>query len=237
MGVVSMKAFRVFIGFDEKETVAYHVLSHSIQRHATVPVSITPVMRSQVERLYTRPRGPLESTDFSMTRFLVPYLSNYEGHSLFLDCDMLCQSDIGEVFLYGLAFPDKAVQVVQHDYVPKTARKFLNQPQTAYHRKNWSSVMLFNNALCPQLTPDYVNQATGLDLHQFRWLKDEQIGDLPKEWNWLVDEYEPNATAKLLHYTLGTPCFTEYIHCAHADLWRDEFARMTTPLSLIAVYE
>lgn len=225
-----MKTFRVFIGYDAKETVAYHVLSHSIQRHASTPVSITPIMRKQVERLYGRPRGPLESTDFSMTRFLVPYLSNYEGYSLFLDCDMLCQADIGELFLYGLAYPDKAVQVVKHDYVPKTAQKFLNQPQTPYQRKNWSSVMLFSNALCRALTPEYVNTATGLDLHQFKWMSDNKIGSLPKEWNWLVDEYEPNEQAKLLHYTLGTPCFTDYAGCTHADLWMREFSLVASPV-------
>lgn len=225
-----MKSFKIYIGYDDKETVAYHVLSHSILRHASTPVSITPVMRSQIERVYTRPRGPLESTDFSMTRFLVPYLSNYEGHSLFLDCDMLCQSDIGEVFLYGLAYPDKAVQVVQHNYVPKSSRKFLDQPQTLYHRKNWSSVMLFNNALCKALTPEYVNSATGLALHQFQWLKDDQIGALPLEWNWLVDEYEPNEKAKLLHYTLGTPCFPQYENCTHADVWFDELSRLMVPV-------
>ena len=217
-----MKMFRVFIGFDSAETVAYHVLSHSIHRHASAPVSITPIMRSQIDSLYTRPRGPLESTDFSMTRFLVPYISGYEGHSLFLDCDMLCQADIGELFLYGLAYPDKAVQVVKHDYVPKSGTKFLDQPQTIYRRKNWSSVMLFNNALCKQLTPDYVNTATGLDLHQFSWLKDEQIGELPRDWNWLVGEYEQNDKAKLLHYTLGGPWFDESRSCDQHEVWDAE---------------
>lgn len=224
-----MKAVRVFIGYDEKETVAYHVLSHSILRHASVPVSLTPLVRKQVEAVYTRPRGPLESTDFSMTRFLVPYLSGYEGISVFLDCDMLCQSDIGELCVYPLAHPKKAVHVVQHEYVPKTAKKFLDQPQSPYRRKNWSSVMVFNNALCKQLTPEYVNAATGLDLHQFAWLDDDQIGSLPREWNWLVGEYEPNEKAKLLHYTLGTPCFDEYVDCTHAGLWHDELSRLMYP--------
>ena len=230
-----MKTFRVYIGYDQHETVAYHVLSHSILRHASTPISITPVMRSQIQNIYTRPRGPLESTDFSMTRFLVPYLSGFEGHSLFLDCDMLCQADIGELFIYGLAYPDKAVHVVQHDYVPKSAKKFLDQPQTAYHRKNWSSVMLFNNALCTQLTPEYVNQATGLALHQFQWLRDEQIGALPLDWNWLVGEYEKNEKAKLLHYTLGTPCFEEYGHCDQAQRWMDVLSEVLSPCSADAV--
>lgn len=225
-----MKSVQIYIGYDQEETVAYHVLSHSIHRHAQVPVSITPVMRSQIEAIYTRPRGPLESTDFSMTRFLVPYLSNYEGHSLFLDCDMLCQANIGELFFYALAYPNKAVQVVQHDYTPKSSAKFLGQPQTPYPRKNWSSVILFNNALCKKLTPDYVNTVTGLDLHQFRWLDESQIGALPMDWNWLVGEYAPNPKAKLLHYTLGTPCFPQYRECDQADVWFEEYERLRSPL-------
>lgn len=230
-----MKAFRIYIGYDEKETVAYHVLSHSIMRHASCPVSITPLIRSQIEQVYTRPRGPLESTDFSMTRFLVPYLCGYEGYALFLDCDMLCQSDIGELLVYVAGFPDKAVHVVQHEYVPKTTSKFLDQPQTAYHRKNWSSVMLFNNALCKQLTPEYVNTATGLDLHQFQWVDDVQIGAIPKTWNWLVGEYPASEHAKLLHYTLGTPCFTAYADCDQADLWRAEWERMNAPYADLSI--
>jgi hypothetical protein len=222
-----MKSFQVYIGYDEKESVAYHVLSHSILRHASCPVSITPVMRSQIERVYTRPRGPMESTDFSLSRFLVPYLSGYEGYSLFLDCDMLCQADIAQLLMYGLAFQNKAVHVVQHDYTPMSTRKFLDQPQTTYAKKNWSSVMLFNNRRCTALTPEYVNAATGLALHQFQWLHEEEVGDLPTEWNWLVGEYAPNADAKLLHYTLGTPCFPEYAQCEQADRWHAEYARMT----------
>jgi lipopolysaccharide biosynthesis glycosyltransferase len=224
-----VKTLQVFIGFDSAETVAYHVLSHSILRHASVPVSITPIVRAQVDSLYTRPRSPLESTDFSMTRFLVPYLSNYEGHSLFLDCDMLCQDDISGLFVQGLAYPEKAVHVVQHDYTPKTTKKFLNQAQTPYQKKNWSSVMLFHNAKCRALTPDYVNTATGLALHQFQWLQEHEIGALSKEWNWLVGEYEPNDKAKILHYTLGTPCFADYAGCDQANLWHEEFERMRAP--------
>lgn len=230
-----MNPLRIFIGYDAKETVAYHVLCHSILRHATVPVMFVPLVRSQLTHCYTRPRGPLESTDFSMTRFLVPYLSHYEGYSLFLDCDMLCQADLGELFLYGLAFPAKAVQVVQHHYTPGTVQKFLNQAQTVYHRKNWSSVMLFNNARCKQLTPEYVDTATGLELHQFKWLYDDQIGELPREWNWLVGEYPENEQAKLLHYTLGTPCFPGYEHGADATRWFSELERIMMPMKLKAV--
>jgi hypothetical protein len=213
---------RIFIGYDPNETVAYHTLAHSILRRASIPVAIAPLMRSQLGRLYTRPRGPTESTEFSLTRFLVPALSDFQGWSMFIDCDMLCRGDIAELFAFTKVADDKAVLVCQHDYVPKTARKFLDQVQTKYPRKNWSSVMLFNNARCAALTPDYVNQASGLDLHRFTWLKDAEIGAIPLEWNWLVGEYAYNPAAKIVHYTLGGPYFDEYRDCDYAAEWFEE---------------
>jgi hypothetical protein len=217
-----MSVFQVFIGFDPNEAVAYHTLAHSILRRSSIPVSIAPVMQSQLKGLYTRPRGPTESTEFSLTRFLVPALSQYRGWSMFIDCDMLCRADIAELAALRAQAADKAVLVCKHDYVPKTARKFLDQVQTKYPRKNWSSVMLFNNAKCAALTPQYVNQASGLDLHRFAWLKDEQIGSLPLEWNWLVGEYDYSAAAKIAHYTLGGPYFDEYRDCDYAAEWFEE---------------
>jgi hypothetical protein len=216
---------RIFIGYDSKESVAYHTLAHSIVRQSSVPVSIAPVMQSQLKGIFTRPRGPTESTEFSLTRFLVPALSGFEGWSLFMDCDMLCRADIGQLTAQVESNPDKAVLVCQHDYVPKTERKFLDQVQTKYPRKNWSSLMLFNNARCRALTPDYVNSATGLELHRFAWTEDALIGALPLEWNWLVGEYPHNAQAKIVHFTLGGPYFDEYRDCDYADEWRDENRR------------
>lgn len=221
-----MKPINIFVGFDHRETVAYHVLCNSIMRHASCPVAFTPVIQSQLRSmgLYTRERGKFETTEFSLTRFLVPYLSNYEGISIFMDSDMLCQADITDLLIYPLAHPSKAVHVVQHDYTPKTMLKMDHQPQTMYPRKNWSSLMVFNNSECRMLTPDYVNTATGLELHRFHWLKDEQIGSLPLEFNWLVSEYSPTDKAKLLHYTLGGPWFEQHRDCDHADLWNQELA-------------
>lgn len=219
-------SLRIFIGWDSREPLAYAVLADSILRHASVPVSITPLSLSSLRRIYTRARGSTESTEFSLTRFLVPWLSSYAGMSLFLDCDMLCQADVLDLLLYPLADPGKAVYVVPHDYTPRDATKFLGQVQTAYPRKNWSSVMLFDNAKCTALTPEYVNTATGLELHRFQWLFDEQIGALPIDWNHLVGEYEPNERAKLLHWTLGGPWFPDHCEVDHAELWRAAYQRL-----------
>ncbi|WP_185982935.1 glycosyltransferase [Aureimonas mangrovi] len=209
---------RVFIGFDTKEVVAYHVLTQSIIEHSTMPVMFSPLVLSNLEGIFTRERNALQSTEFSFSRFLTPYLSNYEGWSLFMDCDMLMRADIAE--LWALRDETKAVMCVQHDYQPKVDTKFLGQVQTKYEKKNWSSVLLFNNARCRALTPDYVNTATGLQLHQFKWLEsDDEIGKLPPAWNWLVNEYDHDPAAKNVHFTDGGPYFDEYRNDDYAEEW------------------
>lgn len=208
----------VFIGYDGRETVAYNVLAHSIQTRASQPVSIAPLMLSQLNGIFKRERHPLQSTDFSFSRFLTPYLSGYSGWSVFMDCDMLALEDIA--MLWALRDDRYAVMVIQHDHVPKEERKFLNEPQSKYQKKNWSSVMLFNNARCKALTPDYVNTATGLELHQFKWLGDDHlIGALPSRWNHLVGYDAPRQDAALVHYTLGGPYFDEFRGCEYSTEW------------------
>lgn len=214
---------KIFIGYDPREAVAFNVLAHTIYTKASRPVAITPLALSQLGPLMWRERHPLQSTDFSFSRFLVPHLCGYEGRAIFLDCDMLLLDDIAR--LWDLADDRYAVQVVKHNHVPPEERKFLDQPQTKFDKKNWSSVMLFNNARCATLTPDYVNTATGLDLHQFRWLENEDlIGALPHRWNHLVD-YDPQLPPEEisnLHFTTGGPYFDKYRDCGYAGLWRQE---------------
>ncbi|MGE3477285.1 MAG: hypothetical protein AB7H70_15890 [Rhodospirillaceae bacterium] len=218
---------RIFIGYDPREAAAYNVLAHSIQTRASLPVTIAPLMLSQLKGVLTRERHPLQSTDFSFSRFLVPYLSGYEGWSLFCDCDMLVLDDVAK--LWSQRDERYAVQVVKHDHKPSDTVKFLDQPQRPYEKKNWSSVILFNNAKCKALTPDYVNSATGLELHQFKWLgNDALIGEIPHRWNHLVD-YDPTvptAQVSLLHYTEGGPYFEAYKNCSYAEDWFAERDRM-----------
>ena len=216
---------RVFIGFDAREAIAFSVLAYSIHVRASAPVSITPLMLSQLQGTFTRERHPLQSTDFAFSRFLTPFLSGYEGWSIFMDCDMLMLDDIAE--LWALRDDRFAVQVVKHDHQPRESVKFLGQAQTQYPKKNWSSVMLFNNARCRMLTAEYVNAASGLELHQFQWLPDEaSIGALPRRWNHLVGYYKPTRDAALVHYTLGGPYFEEYRDCEYAAEWRAELESM-----------
>ena len=215
----------VFIGYDGRETVALNVLTHSIHARSSQPVTIAPVMLSQLKVIFQRERHPLQSTDFSFSRFLTPHLSDYTGWSVFMDCDMLMLDDIAK--LWALRDEHYAVMVVKHEHVPKEERKFLNEPQTKYEKKNWSSVTLFNNARCRALSPEYVNAASGLELHQFKWLADDRlIGALPSRWNHLVGYDAPRADAALVHYTLGGPYFDEYSNCEYSREWFAERAAM-----------
>jgi hypothetical protein len=212
---------RVFIGYDSRETAAYNVLAYSIARRASNPVSVTPIMLSQLGTIFNRERDLLQSSDFSFSRFLTPYLSGYEGWSLFMDCDMLMLGDISN--LWELRDDRYAVMCVKHDHTPKEATKFLGEKQTKYEKKNWSSVMLFNNLRCHELSLKYVNTASGLQLHQFKWLENEDlIGALPPVWNHLVSYAAPRADAALIHYTIGGPYFEQYRDCEYSKEWFDE---------------
>ena len=212
----------IYIGYDPREAIAYHTLAHSILRQSSIPVSIAPVARHQLEGVYIRERGPTESTDFALTRFLVPWLSGFAGWSIYMDCDMLCRVDMA-LLADEIKQSDKGVLVCKHDYVPSTSRKFLNQTQTTYPRKNWSSLMVLNNERCRKLTPEYVNSAPPAELHRFAWMDDRMIGELALEWNWLVTEYPYNAGAKIVHFTLGGPYFDAYRGCDYAEEWFAEF--------------
>ena len=212
---------RVFVGYDSREAVAFSVLSHSIHARASEPVSVAPVMLDQLKGVYRRERNPLQSTDFSFSRFLTPWLCDYRGWALFTDCDMLMLDDVAA--LWRLREDRYAVQVVKHHHVPKEERKFLGATQTKYEKKNWSSVMLMNCERCTALTPEFVNGATGLELHQFKWLgNDDLIGEIPARWNHLVGYDPPRPDAALVHFTIGGPYFDEYRDCEYAAQWRKE---------------
>jgi len=215
----------IFIGYDSKEKIAYHVLSESILRNSTKPVSITPIYLPNIKDDFLRERNNLSSTEFSFSRFIIPHLMNYQGWALFMDCDMLMKSDVEE--LWRLRDDKYAVQVCKHDYVPRTETKFLGHIQTAYPKKNWSSFMLMNCKKCTRLTPDYVNKASGLELHQFKWLESEQlIGSLPLEWNWLAGEYPYKENVKNIHYTEGGPYFEQYADCDYSSEWYNVYNNM-----------
>jgi len=196
----------IFIGWDSTETIAYHVLSHSLLTRSSLPLAITPVGNELLpEFMWHRKRSKTDSTEFSNARFLVPSLMDYQGWAVFMDCDMLCSADIQE--LVAQADPRYAVMVRKHQHlVNKGEKKFLGRDQYAYSRKNWSSLMLINCAHPAWLEID-PNEDDGLFLHQFEFLQDDEIGEIQDRWNTLLVPGEHNGAqiSKLWHFTLGGP--------------------------------
>jgi lipopolysaccharide biosynthesis glycosyltransferase len=215
-----MKPIPIFIGYDPREAIAFHTCVNSIVRHASRPVSIMPLALNNFgDYTETHTDG---SNQFIYSRFLVPHLMDYQGQAIFMDGDMIVRGDIAE--LWDMRDLNKDVQVVKHDYKTRMPVKYLGSKNEDYPRKNWSSVMIFNCQNYPtrKLTPEYIQKSTGAHLHRFQWTSDDRVGALPPEWNWLPDEYGANPDAKLLHYTLGTPCFHEFATTPMADEWHRE---------------
>lgn len=230
---------RIYIGWDQREDEAYQVCKTSIVRRTSAPVHITPlkvndlVYRGVYKRSWTRNQkgqridsrdGKPFSTDFSFSRFLVPALQGYRGWAVFVDCDFLFRADIAELFAYAEQGRDKACFVVQHRHDPKELYKMDGQEQTRYRRKNWSSLILWNCAHPAHraLTVEAVNEKPGSWLHGFEWLKDEEIGSLPVEWNWLEGWSPPDIKPKAVHYTRGGPWFDDYQNVEYAKDWTRE---------------
>lgn len=218
---------KVYVGYDSREDIAWQVARHSATRHSSRDLDVYPLRQTTLRELglYTRPIDQSATTEFSLTRFLTPYLAAHEGWSIFCDCDFLFTDDIYKV-LDGVD-PSKAAYVVQHDYVPANAIKMDGKAQTSYPRKNWSSFILFNGAhpSVKALTPEVVNTASPAFLHRLNWAKDEDIGALPLTWNFLEGEYpKPAETPKVIHYTNGGPWFENWQDVDYADLWRAEKA-------------
>lgn len=227
-----MNDLKIYVGYDPREDVAYQVCKHSIE-DLSINTSVEPLIQSELreQKLYWREIDPKSSTEFTFTRFLVPALNDYKGWALFIDCDTLLLTDIQELF--DKADDKYAVMVVKHEYWPSKLKKMDGKEQHLYPRKNWSSVMLFNcgHPDNSALTLDYVNDMnnSGATLHRFNWLKDEVIGSLHHEWNWLVNWYRSpmEGYPKLLHYTEGGPWFADYFTSAYSNEWKEEYKRMT----------
>jgi lipopolysaccharide biosynthesis glycosyltransferase len=210
----------IFIGYDHREAIAYHVCANSIIRHSSKPVSLTPLALKNMQDYEEKHTDG--SNQFIYSRFLVPHLMEYKGWAIFMDGDMLLRDDINK--LWALRDDSKAVMVIKHDYKTKMTEKYLGAKNENYPRKNWSSVILWNcghpaNAV---VTPEFIQTATGAQVHRFTWLDDNLIGELPIEWNWLPDEFGANQEAKLLHYTLGTPSFHDFATTPMGDEWHRE---------------
>lgn len=232
----------IWIGYDPDEAAAYAVARESANRLLTQPIPVRGVILNELRRqsLYSRPTERIKhfdldgglrkvqlwdalseapmSTQFAVSRFLVPHLAK-EGLALFMDCDMMFRRN--PVELFDLIDPAYAVSCVKHNHIPSRAVKMDGKFQTVYARKNWSSVMVFNcdHPANKRLTLDQINTMPGRDLHAFCWLEDDEIGKLPPEWNYLVDEMHLplGVEPAVVHWTNGAPCLPGYDGVEYAD--------------------
>tara|TARA_R100001163_G_C5067078_1_gene205939 strand:+ start:4091 stop:4753 length:663 start_codon:yes stop_codon:yes gene_type:complete len=214
---------KVFIGWDSRETDAYNVCVKSLKEHASQELDITPIVRETLIETgeYYRPQPEAGSVEFTYTRFLTPYLADYNGWALFIDCDFLFTKDVAELF--AMADDKYALMCVKHDYVPRNAVKMDGQKQVSYPRKNWSSCILWNcsHPSNKALTKDIASSESGAFLHRFQFLNDEEIGEIPLEWNWLEGEYDkPETPPAVIHFTNGGPWFDNWQDVDYAELWR-----------------
>lgn len=214
---------RIFIGWDSRFPEPADVLRYSLIKHASIPLDIQYLKLDELK--LNRRHDPLASTEFTYSRFLVPYLCNFRGKALFLDNDMLCLGDIREID--NLDMQPYALRVVQHDYQPANTIKMYGCPQTSYPRKNWSSMMLMDCSKLKLWSKEIVETQTGAYLHRFQDIPDAQIGELPKTWNTLDTM---DSTTKLIHYTNGGPWFEQYRNHPHADIWFRYKAEMTAAI-------
>ncbi len=214
------------VGFDQREAVAYHTFVQSVLEKSSIPVRFLP-LNSKSLLGYNKAHTD-GSNDFIYTRFLVPYLMNFKGWAIYADGDMVCLNDIKN--LWDQRDSKYAVMVVKHDYKTKVKNKYWGNKNENYPRKNWSSIILWNcNHLSHNiLTPEFINKQSGAYLHRFSWIKDKEIGELDKEWNWLAMEYPEKKDLNLIHYTIGTPCFKEYENTSLSSHWKKYFMNSLT---------
>jgi len=219
---------RIYIGWDSSEQEAYRVAVKSLKKHSKIEpeplvasrLQASGLLRRTVDargQMYDLPSNAPCSTEFASSRFLVPMLCQ-AGWALFTDCDVVFMCDPSEMMAY--ADKSKAVVVVKHHHVGSGV-KMGGMVQTDYSRKNWSSVMLFNcdHPANQRLTVNDVNERPGRDLHRLYWLHDCEIGEMPAEWNWLVNVQPKPSNPKVAHFTNGGPWIDGWAPQPHDDLW------------------
>jgi lipopolysaccharide biosynthesis glycosyltransferase len=211
----------VYIGFDSNQKEAFNVCKYSIKKNSNESIKIFPLMKDFLinSDLYYRNEDSNASTEFAFTRFLVPYLNDYQGWAIFCDSDFLWTGDVNELFKN--LNQDIAVKCVKHNYEPKSNQKMEGKIQTKYPRKNWSSMMVFNcsHPSCKKLTIENINTRSGAWLHRFQWCDDKEIEEVGPEYNCLVGYYNIKQP-KAIHFTDGGPWHKGYENVEFADLWK-----------------
>jgi len=213
---------RIYIGYDSREVDAYAVCEHTLRKYSSTELDIIPLKQKELRTkgYYRRPQNEKVSTEFTFTRFLVPFLNGFSGYCLFCDCDFMFTQDVNQLLKY--ANDEHAVSVCKHDYIPKSSIKMDGQANPFYPRKNWSSLILYNCAHSANtvLGPQTIATATPSWLHRFSWLEDNQIGDIPLTWNHLVGQYDKPLPAAI-HFTEGGPWFENYRDVDYSKEWEE----------------
>jgi lipopolysaccharide biosynthesis glycosyltransferase len=211
--------FKIFVGLDELHPEAYETCKYSIlENNDRYDISVHPINCNTI-RQYSRIKDKFESTQFAFARFFAPHECGYKGQSVFVDGDFLFLESIDSLLdLYDSHYP---VMCCKHNYTPNSSLKMDDKLQSIYPRKNWSSLMIFNNSHpdVAKLTPERVNQESGKYLHRFKWAN--KIGSIPVGWNWLVGYYKEtfNFKPKALHYTDGGPWLSGFANCEYHEEW------------------
>jgi len=221
---MQLNKITVVVGFDQREAIAYHSFCQSILEKSTIPVQFIPLA---INSLYFYIENHNDgSNNFIYSRFLTPYICDFKGFAVYADGDMICNADILE--LADLFDTSKAVQLVKHEYKTKRSIKYFGNENKNYPRKNWSSMVIFNcqHPANSVLTPQFIQEHDGAFLHRFQWLQDDEIGELDSTWNYLAIEYKPRKEAKLIHYTLGTPCLEDFKNTEMSEIWWNTYGRV-----------
>lgn len=218
----------IFCGYDERESVGYHIFCQSVLSRSSIPVAFTPLQSN----------GMRQGTNaFTTSRFSVAALMGYEGRAVFADAAdmvMLCDAKELQTALNNLK---GAVGVVKHNYTTRNPVKYigteLESPNTNYPRKNWASFMLINceHPAWQRITPEFLKIADNMyDLLQLSFIADEDIEEIDDSWNRMVDEDQPIEGAKVIHWTAGIPGFEHYKNAIGAGFWRREWLNTAYPM-------
>lgn len=219
-----MNKLNIYIGYDSSnygQEIAYEVCKRSILKYNS-NLNIYKLVKKDLENKKIFKRNDNSgTTEFTYTRFLVPYLNNFEGFALFCDSDFLWQCDPTEILNENI---EKKFNVgcVKHEYKDcKSKLKMNGLPQEWYPRKNWSSLMLFNCSKCKILTPEVINYETPKYLHRLEWCNDKNIISINKSYNYLVGYYNDLQikNIKALHYTDGGPWHPGYENTEFSKNW------------------
>ncbi|MBC8305188.1 MAG: glycosyltransferase [Pelagibacterales bacterium] len=208
---------KIYIGHDSRFPQATKVCRQSIKNY-NKDLDITFLEKDHLKKFnfYGREDISGESTEFSFTRFYVPMVCNYNGIAMFCDNDFLWKCDPTEMLKY---LGDKTIAVVKHEDMDIKQTKMDGMVNKSYPRKNWSSLIIYNCSKLRNLSKEYLDNASASDLHELKWVNDNEIAEIPRSYNHLVGYYKKHNRIKALHYTLGGPWFDEYKNGELSEEW------------------